>query len=266
MTGIEALLLGLLQGLTEFLPVSSSGHLIIVKELFGIETQDATFEIVVHAATVLSTIVVFRKEIISMISDVFRLKYTAHSQTAYRILVSLIPVLVVGLFFKDKVEAMFTEGITLVGWMLLLTALLLALSQIVSSRLRRTHPIGYLDAFLVGVAQACAVIPGLSRSGTTIATGICLGNHRSQVASFSFLMVLIPVLGEAFLEILEGGFTPAVSGLSVSSLLIGFAAAFSTGLLACKCMIALVRRVKFMWFAIYCLLAGLACLVVPALI
>lgn len=266
MTGIEALLLGLIQGLTEFLPVSSSGHLIIVKELFGVTTQGATFEIAVHAATVLSTIIVFRKEIWSMVADTVRFKHTVHSQTSYKIIVSLIPVLVVGLFFKDKVELLFTGGITFVGWMLLLTALLLSIAQIVSARIQRTHPIGFSDAFIMGIAQACAVLPGLSRSGATIATGICTGNHRTQVAPFSFMMVLIPVLGETLLEILDGGFAPAVSGISVYSLLIAFAAAFVSGLLACKFMIAIVRKVKFVWFAIYCMLVGLACLVIPALV
>lgn len=264
MTGFEAFLLGLLQGLTEFLPVSSSGHLLIAKEFFGIETQDATFEIVVHAATVLSTIVVFRKSLWNMVSDSVRFRRTPHSLLALRILVSMIPVLVVGLFFKDKVEALFSGGITFVGFMLILTSLLLILAQWMTTRRNdKAHPIGYRDAFVIGIAQACAVVPGLSRSGATIAAGLCMGNYKDKVAPFSFMMVLVPVLGEAFLEILDGGFSPAVSGLSLTSLLIGFTTAFFAGLFACRFMIAIVRRVKFTWFALYCLLAGAACLIVP---
>ncbi|HHV02597.1 MAG: undecaprenyl-diphosphate phosphatase [Bacteroidales bacterium] len=268
MNGLEALLLGLLQGLTEFIPVSSSGHLVIVKNLFGIETKDASFEIIVHAATVLSTVVVFRKELWEMISDTVRFRRTGATSLTLRILFSTIPVLIVGLFFKDRIASLFTGGLTIVGWMLLLTAALLGTSQWLSVRKQKkgnTHPIGYRDAILIGIAQAVAVMPGLSRSGATIATGLSLGNHKDQVAPFSFMMVLIPVLGETFLEIIGGGFTPAATGISFSVMAIGFAAAFISGLFACKFMIAIVRKVRFTWFAIYCLLAGLACLIVPLL-
>lgn len=268
MNGLKALVLGLLQGLTEFLPVSSSGHLVIVKTLFGIETRDASFEIVVHLATVLSTIVVFRKQISEMISDTLRFRDTPATRLTLRLLFSAIPVLIVGLFFKERVEALFTEGLTLVGWMLLLTAVLLVVSQWLSALRQKkgsVRPIGYREAFMIGVAQAIAVVPGLSRSGATIATGLSLGGDKDKVAPFSFLMVLIPVLGEAFLEILSGGFAQGGTGIPFYALAIGFTAAFVSGLLACRVMISIVRRVKFTWFAVYCLLAGLACLIVPLL-
>ncbi len=266
MNGFEALVLGLVQGLTEFLPVSSSGHLVIVKNLFGIETTDASFEIIVHVATVLSTVTVLWKPLWKMIRDTLGFKRTEATGMALRILFSTLPVLVVGLLFKDRIEALFTGGLSIVGWMLLLTAALLLLAQWLSGIRQKqgsTHPIGYQDAFLMGIAQAFAVIPGLSRSGATIATGLSLGGHKDKIAPFSFMMVLIPVLGETFLEILSGGFAPAVTGIPFHALLIGFVSAFVSGALACKFMIAIVRKVKFTWFAVYCLLVGLACLIVP---
>ena len=268
MNGFEALVLGLIQGLTEFLPVSSSGHLVIVKHLFGIETTDASFEIIVHAATVLSTVVVFWKPLWEMIRDTLGFKKTEATGTTLRILLSTLPVFVVGLFFKDRIESLFTGGLSIVGWMLLLTAVLLMLAQWLSGIRQKqgnTHPIGYRDAFLMGIAQAFAVLPGLSRSGATIATGLSLGGHKDKIAPFSFMMVLIPVLGETFLEIASGGFAPGVTGLPFHAMAIGFIAAFVAGLLACKLMIAIVRKVKFTWFAAYCLLVGLACLIVPVL-
>lgn len=266
MSGLEALLLGLLQGLTEFIPVSSSGHLVIVKDLFGIETKDASFEIIVHAATVLSTVIVFRKELWGMVSDTVRFRRTEATGLTLRILFSAIPVLIVGLFFRDRIESLFTGGQAIVGWMLLLTAALLGISQWLSVRRQgSTHPIGYRDAFLIGIAQAFAVLPGLSRSGATIATGLSLGAHKDQVAPFSFIMVLIPVLGETFLEIIGGGFAPAVTGISWSAMVIGFAAAFVSGLFACRFMIAIVRKVRLTWFAVYCLLVGVSYLIVPLL-
>ncbi|MDY0332598.1 MAG: undecaprenyl-diphosphate phosphatase [Bacteroidales bacterium] len=263
MSGLEALILGLVQGLTEFLPVSSSGHLVIVKSLFGIESKDASFEIIVHIATVLSTIVVFRKQVWEMVADTVRFRKTPATGLTLRILFSALPVLVVGLLFKERVEVLFTTGTGIMGWMLLLTALLLGLSQWLSVSRQKTgttHPVRYADAFIIGVAQACAVMPGLSRSGATIATGLTLGVEKDKVAPFSFLMVLIPVLGEAFLEILAGGFAPAATGLSFQAMAIGFVTAFVTGLLACRLMLALVRKIRLTWFAVYCLLAGTACL------
>lgn len=262
MSALEAFLLGLVQGLTEFLPVSSSGHLVIGKALFGIELEDASFEIIVHIATALSIVVVFRRQIWEMIADTVRFRKTEATALTWRVLFSALPVLVVGLFFKDRVEVFFTtKGTAVVGWMLLLTAVLLGLAHWLSVRRQRTgktHPIRFLDAFIIGVAQACAVMPGLSRSGATIATGLMLGVEKDKVAPFSFLMVLIPILGQAFLGIVGGEFTPAATGLSVTAIGIGFVTAFASGWLACRFMLALVRNMKLTWFAGYCLLVGLA--------
>jgi len=256
-SGIEAFLLGILQGLTEFLPVSSSGHLIIGKELFGIETHGATFEVVVHAATVLSTITVFRKEIGELLSGCFKFRYNENTRYLLMLILSMIPILIVGLLFKSQVEALFGNGLALVGTMLLITAILLLIAQVVPSK---GAPLKYRDAFIIGLSQAVAVLPGLSRSGTTISTGLLLGKDRSAVAKFSFLMVLVPILGEAFLDLMKGGFAPEASGIRVWSLLIGFLAAYISGLAACSWMIALVKRAKLWGFAIYCTLTGAFCL------
>ena len=261
MSELEALLLGLLQGLTEFLPVSSSGHLIIGKTAFGVETQGVAFEVVVHAATVFSTITVFRKDIWSLLCGCFQPSHPEPFKGSWRfmgmLLLSMLPILVVGLFFKDQVAALFGEGLGLVGGMLFLTAGLLLLAHFVKSKGRSMR---YGDAFVIGLSQACAVLPGLSRSGTTIATGLLLGNDRAEVARFSFLMVLVPILGEAFLELWQGDFSAATSGVTVLPLCIGFVSAYVAGLLACSWMIALVKRAKLWGFAIYCALAGATCL------
>ena len=258
MTWLEALILGVLQGLTEFLPVSSSGHLVMGKEFFGVQTQGATFEIVVHAATVLSTLTVFRKEIGRLIVGCFRLRYNDESRYLLMLLLSMLPVLVVGLFFKSQVEALFGSGLALVGAMLLVTALLLFITRMAPAG---TLPLKYRDALFIGLAQAVAVLPGLSRSGATISTGLLLGKDRATVAKFSFLMVLVPILGEAFLDLLHGNFAPHASGISTTSLLTGFVAAYLTGLAACSGMIALVKRTKLWGFAIYCAMAGTFCLI-----
>lgn len=260
MNPIEAILLGLVQGLTEFLPVSSSGHLAIGKAIFGIETTDLSFEIIVHLATVLATIVVFRKEIWDLVSGVF--KFRCNEQTKYvcMILVSLIPVFIVGMFFKDYVESVFGSGLLAVGAALLLTSLLLAFSE--SGYLKNKaddRPVSYRSSIWMGLAQALAVLPGLSRSGATIATGLLCGVKKDEVAKFSFLMVLIPVLGEAFLDVLDGGF--AQSSVGALQLGLGFVAAFLSGLFACRVMISIVRKAKLKWFALYCCIVGAACIV-----
>ena len=254
MSIIESILLGLLQGLTEFLPVSSSGHLVLAQDFMGIESPGVTFEIVVHAATVMSTIVVFRKEIWSLIQGFFKFSY--NSETAYllKIGLSMIPILIVGFLFKDNIEALFGSGRIIVGAFLLVTALLLILSQRMKSQ---EKPIKYKDALIIGLAQACAVVPGLSRSGTTIATGLMLGLKKDEVAKFSFLMVLIPILGEAFLQTVSGELSTVSVGIGVLPLICGFLAAFLSGLFACKVMIALVKKAKLTGFAIYCAIAGL---------
>jgi undecaprenyl-diphosphatase len=273
MDWLEAVLLGLVQGLTEFLPVSSSGHLEIGKVLLGVETSDdLLFTTMVHAATVLSTIVVFRKEIWHLLKGFFcglrglkveEGKLVCNDQTDYllKIVVSMIPVMVVGFFFKDRVEALF-GSIHVVGGALIVTALLLFFSDYASRPGRKSifpaneyrNGISYWQAFSVGLGQAFAVVPGLSRSGTTISTGLICGVRREAMAQFSFLMVLVPILGETFLEVVGGEF--GASSVGALPLVLGFVSAFVSGLFACKVMIALVKKAKLSWFAIYCLAAA----------
>ncbi len=255
MSWIEALILGIIQGLTEFLPVSSSGHLTIGSVLFGMSGEEnLTFAIAVHTATVLSTIVVLWNEVSTLFKGFFSFKWNDDMKMVCKILLSMIPVAIVGLFFKDYVEELFGSGLMLVGCMLLVTAVLLTFSYY--AKPRQKEEISFKDAFIIGVAQACAVIPGLSRSGTTIATGLLLGNKKEQVAKFSFLMVIIPILGEALLDLMKGGFSPASSGISYTALIVGFLAAFITGTIACKWMINLVKKGKLIYFAYYCVVAG----------
>ncbi|MCR4737104.1 MAG: undecaprenyl-diphosphate phosphatase [Bacteroidales bacterium] len=256
MNALEALILGIIQGLTEFLPVSSSGHLIIGRELLGIGTaENVTFEVVVHAATVLSTITVLWKEIVQLFTRFFKFQWNEETQYICKILVSMIPVLIVGLFFKDSVEQLFGEGLVLVGICLLVTALLLSLTQIV--RFRENKPLNFGRALLIGCAQAVAVLPGLSRSGSTIATGLLSGVRKEEVAQFSFLMVIIPILGEAFLSIVGGECSFAQCGIPVTSLIVGFLAAYVSGVFACKFMIRLVKKANLIWFALYCAIIGI---------
>ncbi len=258
MSWLEALLLGLVQGLTEFLPVSSSGHLQIGHALLGVSGDDnLTFAIIVHAATVLSTFVVLWHEISGLLKGTFTTRvWNAEKTYVAKICVSMIPVFVVGMFFKDEVESIFGSGLLIVGCGLLITSVLLAFAYFKKSGNKPT--ISYLDAFIIGLAQAVAVVPGISRSGSTIATGLLLGNKKENMAQFSFLMVLVPILGEALLEMIDllqnGGLGV---GISWVSMLVGFLAAFLSGCFACKFMINLVRKGKLIYFAVYCLLVGL---------
>lgn len=271
MDWLQAVVLGLVQGLTEFLPVSSSGHLTIFKALFGIETQNLSFEVAVHAATVLSTVVAFRKEIWDIICGVFKFKYNSQTRYFLKICVSMIPVFIVGMFFKDYVTDIFGAGLTVVGCMLLVTAVLLCLGEFLSARQTRRvaavgnaeagKEVGYLEAFIIGVAQSIAVLPGLSRSGTTISTGLMLGVKKSSVAQFSFLMVLIPILGEAFLEIVGGDFAAQASGIAVWPLVAGALTAFVSGYVACRWMISIVKKAKLRYFAVYCCAAAVLCFI-----
>ena len=280
MEWFEAIILGLVQGLTEFLPVSSSGHLIIGKELLGVEAaDDLVFEVLVHAATVLSTIVVFRKQLWSLIRGLFRFRYNDQTDYVLKICVSMIPVFIVGVFFKDFVEGLF-QSVFVVGIALMCTAVLLFLSDMASGSLFRKggrfagtgvssaesgggaghvslserkgyrNGISYWQAFVVGLGQALAVVPGLSRSGTTISTGLLCGVRRDVMAQFSFLMVMIPILGESFLQLVGGEMT--ASSIAPLSLVLGFLAAFVSGLFACRVMIALVKKARLSWFAVYC--------------
>ena len=260
MTWLQALLLGLVQGLTEFLPVSSSGHLAIGREILGVEASgDLVFEIAVHAATVLATIVVFRKEIWRLLCGLFRFQYNDETDYILKICLSMIPVLLVGLFLKDKVETLFSS-LLVVGLALVVTAMLLFFSDHLAPKRNAVKPmprngIGWGQAFLVGIGQAFAVIPGLSRSGTTISTGLLCGVRRESVAQFSFLMVLVPILGEAFLDLTGGEM--AASSIGTLPLVVGFLAAFVSGLFACKLMIAMVKKARLSWFALYCAIVGL---------
>ena len=256
MNTLEALVLGLGQGFTEYLPVSSSGHLTIGSALFGINGADnLTFTIMVHVATVLSTLVILWREIDWILKGLFKFQMNDETKYALNILVSMIPVGIVGVFFKDKVEAVFGSGLLIVGIMLLVTALLLTFSYYAKPRQREN--ISLWHAFLIGVGQALAVLPGLSRSGTTIATGLLLGNKKEKMAQFSFLMVIPPILGEALLDLLKGlKGEEALGGIDTWPMVVGFVAAFVSGCIACKWMINVVKRGKLIYFGIYCAIAG----------
>lgn len=259
MNWIEALILGIIQGLTEFLPVSSSGHLEIGKQLLGVGSSDnLTFTVVVHGATVLSTLVVFRKDIANLLAGLFKFSWNEETRYIATIAVSMIPVAIVGLFFKDIVEDVFNSPriLLIVGLMLFVTAALLGFAYY---RKAGNREITYFNAFIIGIAQTIAVVPGISRSGATIATGLLLGNRKSEVARFSFLMVLVPIIGENLLSIIKNISSPEVDAQGGPGLIVlagGFAAAFVSGLFACKWMVELVKRGKLIWFAVYCTLIG----------
>ncbi|MBR5093367.1 MAG: undecaprenyl-diphosphate phosphatase [Bacteroidales bacterium] len=265
MEWFEALILGVIQGLTEYLPVSSSGHLAIGANLFGLSGEEnLTFTVAVHVATVLSTCVILWKEIVWLFTDLFKFKWNEGTKYIVNILISMIPVAIVGFFFKDKVEEVFGSGLLVVGICLMITATLLAFSYWAKPR-QREH-ISPWHAFVIGIAQALAVLPGLSRSGSTIATGLLLGNKKERLAQFSFLMVIPPILGEALLDVkdmAEMGVSQAMAGISPLALAVGFLAAFVCGCLACKWMINIVKRGKLIWFALYCAVVGLLTIVLP---
>ena len=275
MDWLQALIMGVFQGLTEFLPVSSSGHLALAGALLGVEDPEEVlaFTIAVHIATVLSTLLMLWPRVAWVFKGLFKTgrsitpspygirALNAEQNYALAIIISMIPVGIVGLCFKDAVEAQFSS-LLVVGCCLLLTAVLLALSHFCKPR-PKEH-IGFAHAFLIGVAQACAVLPGLSRSGSTIATGLLLGNAKERLAQFSFLMVIPPILGEALLEVkdmLEVGVSQAMGGISTGALIVGFLSAFITGCLACRWMVRLVARGKLIYFAAYCALVGAATIV-----
>lgn len=283
MDWIQALILGLIQGLTEFLPVSSSGHLTIGQEILGLNTSGAEnllFDTVVHAATVLSTIVILWSEISKVLKGSLSCglkEWNDDREYVFKICISMIPIFIIGMFFKDYVEEIFGEGLLIVGICLLVTATLLSFSYFAKPRIK--EDISRRDAFIIGLGQACAVLPGLSRSGTTIATGLLLGNKKESVAKFSFLMVLVPILGEAFLQLLKifkhkcptcKSVMELINGewfcdtchkvqnmgLDLDVAIVGFLAAFISGALACKGMIEFVKKGKLIYFAIYCAIIG----------
>lgn len=280
MDWIDALILGIVQGLTEYLPVSSSGHLEIFKQILGVnlpEDENLTFSVIVHAATVCSTIVILWPMFSRLCKSFFTFKRGKDFDYVCKILISCIPVGIVGVFFKHQVEDIFGSGLLIVGICLCITAALLLFAHLSDLRgMRRVQlaggetmvvpanqgrDISWWDAIIIGCAQAVAVLPGLSRSGTTIATGIILGDKRSEVASFSFLMVVLPILGECLLDIkdmvTEG--TPG-GDVEIISLIIGFVSAFLVGCCACKWMLNIVKKGKLYWFAIYCVLMGIICI------
>lgn len=257
MDTLQAIILGVVQGLTEFLPVSSSGHLQLANEILGTDLNpesNLTFSLTLHAATVLSTVVILWAEIWKLLKGIFSRTFTAEQAYVLKIVISMIPVGIVGLFFKDYIEAAFSS-IAVVGVMLLVTAALLTFAYY--AKPRQKESLSYRDAFIIGLAQAVAVLPGLSRSGSTIATGLLLGNKKESVAQFSFLMVLPPILGNALLDCLKGDFG---GGVETLPLVAGFVTAFITGCIACKWMIDIVKRGKLIWFAIYCAIAGVVAL------
>ncbi len=263
MDALQAFILGVIQGLTEYLPVSSSGHLAIGSYLFGLDDGESNllFTIVVHVATVLSTLVILWKEIMWLVKGCLKFEWNEEMKYLVNIIISMIPVGIVGVFFKDAVEEIFGSGLLIVGIMLCLTASLLAFAYY--AKPRQKENISMLDSFIIGLSQACAVMPGLSRSGTTIATGLLLGNKKEKMAQFSFLMVIPPILGEALLDCLKiakNGYESVAGDFSPVTLLIGFITAFVFGCLACKWMINIVKKGKLLYFAIYCAIAGAVCM------
>jgi len=254
MNNLDAFILGVIQGLTEFLPVSSSGHLELGKAILGdtsVPEESLMFTVVVHFATALSTIVVFRKDIIEIISGLFSFTWNEETQFSAKIVLSMIPAVIVGLFFEEQLEALFGGNIMLVGCMLLVTAVLLYFAD----RAKDTQKnVTFSNAFIIGVSQAVAMIPGISRSGATISTSVLLGNDKSKAARFSFLMVIPLIFGKIAKDLMDGAITTQTGNVSV--LVIGFVAAFVAGLIACTWMIKLVKKSKLSWFAMYCLIVG----------
>jgi undecaprenyl-diphosphatase len=253
MNWLEAVVLGLIQGLTEFLPVSSSGHLELGKHLFGIDPEaNFYFSIAVHGATVLSTILVLWKEIAELTRGLIRFQWNEETLYVVKIFISMIPTAIAGFFLKDIAESYFTGNMTALGIQFIITAVLLLMTIVIRPKER---PIGFVDSFIIGIAQAFAILPAVSRSGATIAMGMMLGNKKSEIARFSFLMVLIPVIGANLLELKSGDISS--EGTSFMIILAGFIAAFVSGYLACKWMIKFVMKGNLVWFAIYCIIAGI---------
>ena len=275
MDWIDALILGIIQGLSEYLPISSSGHLEIFKQILGVQLDpDASleFSIMLHVATVLSTIVILWHEFYPLLVSFFTIKRDNRFYTVCKSLLSCIPVAIVGVFFQKNVEEFFEGNLTVVGVCLIITAALLCFAYFSRTRAAIMNPnrpqgrdISWLDAFIIGCAQAVAVLPGLSRSGTTIATGIILGDNREKVAQFSFLMVIIPILGKGLLDLKDMLFPDEVAAAAPAvgtlPLVIGFLASFIVGCIACQWMLNIVKQGKLVWFAVYCVLAGILCLV-----
>lgn len=260
METLEAIILGAVQGLTEFLPVSSSGHLQLAKELMGVELEEnLTFDVTLHAATVLSTIVVLWSEVWWLIRGVFSRGMNDEKRYFMKLVISMIPIGIVGMLFMEQIDALLASDyiMVVVGAMLLLTSVLLSFAYY--ARPREKESISYRDAFIIGLSQAVASMPGLSRSGTTIATGLLLGNKKSAVATFSFLMVLAPIIGQTLLDLMDGGLS--ATSIGTVPLIAGFVTSFVVGCLACRFMINIVKRGKLVWFALYCAIVGVVAIV-----
>ncbi|MFS4482486.1 undecaprenyl-diphosphate phosphatase [Hyunsoonleella sp. 2307UL5-6] len=256
---IDAIILGIIQGLTEFLPVSSSGHLELGKAILGdnsVPEESLLFTVVLHFATALSTIVVFRKDILDIIKGILKLKWNEDMQFLAKIVVSMLPAVVVGLFFEEQLEALFGGNILLVGCMLIVTALLLFLADKAKDTNKK---VSFSNAFVIGISQAIAMLPGISRSGATISTSVLLGNDKTKAARFSFLMVVPLIFGKIAKDILSGDIS--TESQNITALTVGFIAAFIAGLFACTWMIALVKKSKLSYFAIYCLIVGIIAIV-----
>ena len=264
MTLLEAAILGIVQGITEFLPISSDGHLELGKALLHIQGADnLVFTILVHGATVLSIITICRDDIAQLLRQLFRFTWNNDTRYIAKLLLSMIPVGLVGVLLKDQVESLFNGRVSLVGLLLIINGFILLLSNL---RLRPEQPdrqVSYLDALLIGIAQSFAVLPGISRSTCTITTALALGIEKAQAARFSLLMVIIPILGATALQIKDLAEAPAATATNNAYLpyIVGFLTAFASGLLACNWLIALVKRGKIAYFAIYCFAVGIIALI-----
>jgi len=257
---LDAAILGIIQGLTEFLPVSSSGHLELGKALLGdnsIPRESLLFTVILHAATALSTVVVFRKDVVEIFKGLFQFKWNDEFKFSLKIVISMIPATVIGVFFEEELEMLFGGNIIFVGFMLIITALLLWLADKAKNTFK---PVSYSNAFVIGVSQAIAILPGISRSGATISTSVLLGNDKTKAARFSFLMVVPLILGKIAKDLLEGNLMESTTSFSV--LAIGFIASFIAGLAACTWMISIVKKSKLSYFAIYCFIAGIVSITV----
>ena len=256
---IDAIILGIVQGLTEFLPVSSSGHLELGKAILGdnsVPKESLLFTVILHFATALSTIIVFRKDILEIISGLFAFKWNEDALFVAKIVVSMIPAALIGFYFEDEFEQLFNGNILLVGFMLIITALLLYLAD----RAKDTNKkVSFLNAIIIGVSQAIAILPGISRSGATISTSVLLGNDKTKAARFSFLMVVPLIFGKIVKDILSGELT--YNNDNFITLSAGFIAAFIAGLFACTWMISIVKKSKLKYFAIYCFIVGLLAII-----
>jgi len=257
---LDAVILGIIQGLTEFLPVSSSGHLELGKALLGdnsIPSESLLFTVILHAATALSTLVIFWKDVVEIFKGLFQFKWNEEFKFSLKIIISMVPAALIGLFFEEQLESLFGGNIIFVGFMLIVTALLLWLAD----KAKNTDkPVSYSNAFVIGISQAIAILPGISRSGATISTSVLLGNDKTKAARFSFLMVVPLILGKIAKDLLDGNLMESTTSFSV--LAIGFISAFIAGLAACTWMISIVKKSKLSYFAVYCFIAGIVSIAV----